>query len=587
MSPSQWKLMAALTGLVLLVVVVTGVLAGSELRNHVTERTARDLQQRAALARELAAGLRFDHTDTAELDALADRAGAAARSRITLIAPNGAVVGDSQIPLERLAAVENHGSRPEVAAALAGAVGRSQRRSGTVGRPLLYVALPVDGGAGGVVRAAADLSDVDAALAALRRELTTAAAAGLLAALVLSTAIAWYSVRPLRALQRLTAAVADGDLEHPVPLHFGDEFGAIADSIRRLAEQMRKQLAETTSDKERLQAVLDGMVEGVLVVDPDGQVVLANHRVGELFSVSHELVGRTPLSGLRSSELSEALLAAERADGPVSRTVHLHHPAPRTLRVQAVRFPGGGREPMGIVAVFHDVTELAQLESMRREFVANASHELRTPLAAIRGFAETLLGPGNLSESDRRSYLEIIDRHARRLGQLVGDLLELSRIESGSTELEQVPVDVGALIASLLREHELRASEASIELVSDVQEPAVANADASAVEQILTNLLDNAIKYTEPGGRVVLRARPVDGWLQIQVEDDGGGIPEEDLARIFERFYRVDKARSRELGGTGLGLAIVKHLAQGLGGEVHVESEVSRGTTFTVLLPPA
>jgi two-component system phosphate regulon sensor histidine kinase PhoR len=486
-----------------------------------------------------------------------------------------------------LEGVENHGSRPEVAAALKGSVGRSQRRSGTVGRPLLYVAVPVDGGAGGVVRAAVDLSDVDAAVAGLRRDLATAAAMGLLGAVVLSYAIAWYTVRPLRELQRLTAAAADGDLGHPVPRHFGDEFGAIADSIRRLAEQLREQLAETTSEKERLQAVLDGMAEGVLVVDPEGQVALANDRVGELFSVSHGLVGRTSLEALRSPELSEALVAAARDDDPVSQTIQLHHPTPRTLRVQAVRFPGGARESMGTVAVFHDVTELAQLERMRREFVANASHELRTPLAAIRGFAETLLRPSDLSESDRRSYLEIIDRHARRLGQLVGDLLELSRIESGKTELEQAPVDVGVLIASLLREYELRAAEASITLASDVQAPAIARADSSAVEQILTNLLDNAIKYTEPGGSVVLQAMPVDGWLQIRVADDGPGIPEEDLARIFERFYRVDKARSRDLGGTGLGLAIVKHLAQSLGGEINVESEVSRGSTFTLLLPKA
>jgi two-component system phosphate regulon sensor histidine kinase PhoR len=222
---------------------------------------------------------------------------------------------------------------------------------------------------------------------------------------------------------------------------------------------------------------------------------------------------------------------------------------------------------------------------MRREFVANASHELRTPLAAIRGFAETLLGDGSIPEEQRRSYLEVIDRHAKRLGTLVDDLLELSRIESGEYPLELQAVDVAGVAAVLLRDTEARLREKRLDAASETSGPTTAWADPQAVWQILSNLVDNAIKYTEPGGRIRIRVEGDPRRVCVRVSDTGAGIPERDLPRIFERFYRVDRARSRALGGTGLGLSIVKHLVQGQGGEIQVESEIGRGSTFTFSLP--
>jgi two-component system phosphate regulon sensor histidine kinase PhoR len=235
--------------------------------------------------------------------------------------------------------------------------------------------------------------------------------------------------------------------------------------------------------------------------------------------------------------------------------------------------------------VFHDISELARLEEVRRDFVANASHELRTPLAAIRGFAETLLDGGALVEAERRSYLEIIDRHAQRLTHIVHDLLELSTIERGRIRLEPVELDVGELVASLIRDSGPRLRERRLEIVHEAAGRVMAWADPHALEQILGNLLDNAVKYTEPGGRIEIRVENGDPKVRVRVKDTGIGIPEEDLARIFERFYRVDKARSRALGGTGLGLAIVKHLVQSLGGEISVQSRLGEGSTFTFTLP--
>jgi two-component system phosphate regulon sensor histidine kinase PhoR len=257
----------------------------------------------------------------------------------------------------------------------------------------------------------------------------------------------------------------------------------------------------------------------------------------------------------------------------------------RTLRVHAVRLPLGGAARAGTVAVLHDVTELMQLEKMRREFVANASHELRTPLAAIRGFAETLLGSPVLSDADRRAYLEVIDRHARRLSAIVGDLLELSKIESRETSPERLAVDTVKLAETLLHDWRPRLEEKQLTATLTSERPGIAWADPQACEQILSNLLDNAIKYTEPGGSIALRIGGDDRHVRIDVADTGMGIPERDLSRIFERFYRVDQARSRSQGGTGLGLAIVKHLVQSLGGEIEVESQLGRGSTFSFTLP--
>jgi two-component system phosphate regulon sensor histidine kinase PhoR len=301
--------------------------------------------------------------------------------------------------------------------------------------------------------------------------------------------------------------------------------------------------------------------------------------------VASKLRGRTALEAIRHAELAEVLKEAQNDDGPVSRAIEVTHPVHRTLRVHAVRLPPSAAARAGTVAVLHDVTELMQLEKMRREFVANASHELRTPLAAIRGFAETLLGNPALSDADRRTYLEVIDRHARRLSAIVSDLLELSTIESQETSFQLAAIDVARLAETLLQDLRPRLDEKKLSVTLTTERTGIARADAQACEQILSNLLDNAIKYTEPGGNIAVRIGGDDRSVRVDVADTGLGIPERDLGRIFERFYRVDQARSRAQGGTGLGLAIVKHLVQNQGGEILVESRLGRGSTFSFSLP--
>jgi two-component system phosphate regulon sensor histidine kinase PhoR len=334
----------------------------------------------------------------------------------------------------------------------------------------------------------------------------------------------------------------------------------------------------------QLQAVLNSMVEGVLVVDYELNVVLANERLRGMLGLAGVSEGLTSMEFARHAELDAVLREAAAMDEPVARMISVTYPVERFLQVHAIRFPTGSGKRLGTVAVLHDMTEVAQLEQVRREFVANASHELRTPLTAIQGFSETLLHSGDLKDSSR-SHLEIIDRHARRLGRLVGDLLQLSETEGGDVKLEPRDVDVAAIIARIVRELDSSFREKEVEIACDAAEAVNAWVDVHAFEQVVRNLLDNARQYTEPGDRVKVSAEREEKWACIRVEDTGIGIPERDLGRIFERFYRVDKARSRAAGGTGLGLSIVKHLVQGMGGEISVESRLGRGSTFTLRVP--
>ena len=568
MLTSPWRLMAVLAGLLLLGVLVAGVAAERGLREDEEKRALQVLREHAEVAASQLCPLVSPVGQRGDSDALCDRLGEALRTRVTLIAPGGALLGDSWVGAERLGSIESHAERPEVREALAGRVGSDVRRSNTSGRELHYFALPCEGG--GAVRVASEVAVEAASIAALRSRLAQAAALGL----VVATGAAWllsrYACGPIREIRRVAASIAEGHLDGRLPTSAGDELSPIAGAINQLAEQLR--------------AVLEGMVEGVLVVDAKGSLLLANSRLREFYDLTGDLVGRPYVEVVRDAAVDGVLRETAESDATVTRQLRVGRAVSRTVQVQAVRFPAGGTRA-GSVAVFHDISELARLEEVRRDFVANASHELRTPLAAIRGFAETLLESPSLTDAERRSYLEIIDRHAQRLAHIVHDLLELSTVERGRLRLEPVEVDVGQLVDSLIRDTQPRLRERRLEIGYSAQGKALAFADPRALEQVLINLLDNAMKYSEPGGRIELAVEEAGPKLRVRVRDTGIGIPEEDLGRIFERFYRVDKARSRALGGTGLGLAIVKHLVQSLGGEISVASRLGEGSTFTFTLP--
>jgi len=582
MGSVRLRLGAALVGLALVVAITFGVIALRSLEERARERLAESLEASAQLALALLGDDPFSAERRAEVQARVARAAQSHRARITLIASDGSVIADSEVSARALPTLENHAGRPEVAAALAGRVGRDQRVSGTVGRPFLYVAVPAPGG---VVRVAADSARVEAELAALRRALAVAGAVGLALAVALAAGFATLLTRRVQELRGVVRAIAAGDLSRRLPWRSGDELGAIASALDEMVEQLRRRLAQASDEQARLRAVLQGMVEGVLVLDRAGRVILANPRLRELFGVWGAVEGRPALEVIRRADVESALAEAARTPDPVVRELHLGADGGRDLEMHAVRFPAQGAQ-LGTVAVFHDVTEIHRLEGIRRDFVANVSHELRTPLTAIRGFAETLRG-SEVSAEQRRQYLDVILRHADRLTALIEDLLELSRIEGGTRELAPEPLDAAALARGLLQDLKPRLDAKRLRAECRAEPAPPVWADRRALEQIFLNLLDNAIKYSEPGGRIELSVSGSAAGVRVDVSDTGIGIPEADRARIFERFYRVDKARSRDLGGTGLGLSIVKHLVQAQDGELFVSSREGQGSTFTVRLPAA
>jgi two-component system phosphate regulon sensor histidine kinase PhoR len=431
--------------------------------------------------------------------------------------------------------------------------------------------------------ALAGATGVLAAGGSFRAALAAAALAGAAAGIARRPVLARIAA-PAEEVRLLAESLAAGRLDHRLPTHWADELGDIADALNRMADALARRLDESRSERARLEAVIDAMEEGVLVVGRDGHVLLANPRLRELFSTPAELEGRSLLEAVRQAEVVEALEQALLEGDSQVLEVATGPPPERFLRFSVAPFPSrDGRA--GAVAVFRDITELRQIERVRRDFVANASHELKTPLTAIRGFAERL-ADAELPDASAKHAVEAILGNSRRLGTLVEDLLELSRIESGGVPLRPEPIAVGELGERLLRELDPRLRTGEITAGVSVEGAGRVLADRRALEQVLANLLDNAIKYTPAGGRIEVRVGPAGpGRLRVEVEDTGQGIPRKDLPRIFERFYRVDPGRSRALGGTGLGLAIVKHQVQAMGGQVGVESQLGHGSRFWFDLP--
>ena len=579
----QRRLMIALSALVVAVSGLSGVWVDRALRARELAHIESWLGSSARTVAELARELPFDLAHEPELSELALRAAVAAGARVTLIAADGTVVADSEVRLADLASVANHASRPEVNAALAGRVGSNTRRSETVGRPFLYLAVPrAPPSPGGVVRIAADLTSVDTAVSELRSALVAGGVFALGAALLLSFFVSRALLRPVWAFRATLASLSSGDLGARVRWRSNDELGELARALDRMAEDLQQSHAAIVAERDRLAAVLRVMVEGVLVVDAEERIVLANPRLRELLGIRGEVEGLRPLAAVRNAEVDDALREALTDSQPVHREITLAGAERRVLAVHAASFAIG--DAKGAVAVFHDMSEVRRLETVRRDFVANASHEIKTPLTAIRGFAETLLS-SDLPARDTRNYLEIILRHSERLSRLVEDLLELSRLESGTYMLEPEELDLGPLVAKLCRELEPRLRERGISIRIQAEAAPRAFADARAVEQILQNLLDNALKYSDPVREIDVRVSAQGDAVRVDVADHGIGIPEADRARIFERFYRVDRGRAREQGGTGLGLSIVKHLVLASGGDVWVESTPGVGSTFSFTLP--
>jgi two-component system phosphate regulon sensor histidine kinase PhoR len=587
------KLTLTLVGFVALTTVAAGLYLNRALAAFAVETLEARLASTGRLLHDEARALVVRKAPPAAFHAFAVRAARPTASRITVIAADGRVLGDSEVAVEDLPRVENHRTRPEVRAALAGGVGRDQRTSATINVSLLYVALPiVDGGRPiGVIRAALPLTAVTSSYAEIHRVMLAGGVVALAVAFGIGLFVAGRVTKPVVQMQAIARQMSEGDFTVRAPIRSPDEIGSLGRALNGLAARLREKVHDLGHEQAKATAILDGMIEGVIAVDGRDVILLMNERARSMFGLDATRGERKPfLEVIRNTELHEVFHESRAAgEGSVShRELRLPSPVERRVQVNAVPLRLAADE-VGVVMVLHDVTELRRLEQVRTEFVANVSHELRTPLTAIQGYLETLLSGALEERENARRFLDIVFRHTERLGRLLNDLTDLSNIEMGRVSLKLAPTRLDEVVDTVLAIMGPKAASGRVTLQSRLSSdlPSVL-ADRDRLAQIVINLVDNAVKYTAEGGRVTVQAQtPADGQIEVDVIDTGVGIPSADLPRITERFYRVDKARSRELGGTGLGLAIVKHLVFAHGGQLRIESEPGRGTTVRVTLPVA
>lgn len=574
------KLFGASVLLVLGAVVCAGLILESELRGRMEANIDAEIARHVRSARELVSSSERGAT-IGEIDELADRLGAAIEMRVTIIAGDGRVLGDSELDAAQLRTVENHGSRPEVLAAREHDTGSSRRYSTTLRTEMLYAAAVVDESARGwVVRVARPLSEVEAAIARLRRQMFFAGLIGLFGAALMSALASAWMVRALRSLARSARAIAKGERRAPVDASSRDEIGRVAGSLNELAESVESTVTELATERARFETVLEAMTDAVVALDRERRITMMNSAALELLSVGEDATGRPLVDIIRVPALQD--LIAGGGDSTGSAELDLREGGRRVLaRVTPQRGTGGW------VLVMNDITALRRLETIRRDFVANVSHELRTPVSVVQANAETLLAGAADDAKHARPLLEALHRNAERMARLIADLLDLSRIEAGRYEISDSRLALRAVAARAVEAVERAAEHKDTTVEIDMPADLAVRADAKAVDQILVNFLDNAIKYTGPDGHVCVSARPNNGTVRIEVADDGPGIPEDHRARVFERFYRVDPGRSRDMGGTGLGLAIVRHLVEAMDGTVGVRAGDPEGAVFWVELPRA
>lgn len=583
-----WVIFPSFLGITLASVAVVSWHAARSMKTFFHRRTADDLTDRARLA---AAALRgpLATSDRDAIDARCKQLGKESHMRLTVVATDGTVLGDSD---EQPANMENHLSRPEIIAAKSSpdGVGAARRVSDTLKQELFYVAVAVRDGDRllGFVRAAIPTAPLDAEVFGMLQRIGFVAGLVGVAAAAISLWLSRRLVRPLEELRRGAERFSQGDLKHRVRGDFSLEIAAVADAMNQMAAALDARIRELIQQRNEGQAVLSSMVEGVIAVDSQQRIISMNQACARLLSTdAARAAGRSLQEVVRNPDLQQLVAGVLIGQKPLSQEIQLHQQGERQIEAHASVLRDAADREIGVLLVLHDVTRLRKLENMRRDFVANVSHELRTPITSIKGFVETLLDGAVENPEDAKRFLQIVAAQTDRLEAIIEDLLLLSRVEE-EHEHSEPTLEIGniqSIIEAAVSVCRLKADEKQIHLDIACDPSLRAEINPTLLEQALVNLIDNAVKYSNEGQTVHIEAELMPDELQIRVRDHGCGIPREHLPRIFERFYRVDKARSRSLGGTGLGLAIVKHIAQYHRGRATVESTLGKGSTFVLHLP--
>jgi two-component system phosphate regulon sensor histidine kinase PhoR len=529
----------------------------------------------------------LEANDFRRLEEMAKQLGTRSSTRITIILPDGRVVADSD---ENPAIMENHGNRPEFREALAEGLGRSLRFSGTLDQSMMYLALPIEeqGHVLAVLRTAIPATAIDENLRHIYHNIVLCVVIVAIAAAGVSLVLSRKISRPIAQMKETAQRFASGRFELRVPIPKQVELAELAQSLNEMARQLQERIETITRQRNEVEAILSSMTEGVLAVDVGGRIVSINRAAAKFLNTDPTRAkGRTVEEVVRNTDFQEFIHGIVNEERPSQTEMVLSGQKDRIVRLNGTALTDSKNDKSGAVIVISDMTRMRRLEDVRRDFVANVSHELRTPITSIKGFAETLLEGAFKEPEKAERFLQIIAKHSDRLNAIVEDLLSLSSLEEASQArkitFESAPIR--PVLDSVVAMSTIKAEDKDIAVELDCDDQTHAKINTVLLEQAVLNLVDNAIKYSEPKSRVRIEVRKEDETIAIAVRDSGSGIPREHQSRIFERFYVVDKSRSRKLGGTGLGLAIVKHIAEVHGGYVTLQSSPGIGSTFTIHLP--
>jgi two-component system phosphate regulon sensor histidine kinase PhoR len=520
--------------------------------------------------------------NTPELETLVKVLSSKIKARLTIVNNKGKVLAESEKSEADVLRMAGHADRPEIKTAFAGGIGEEIRYSSTLKIDMLYIALPIrdNNEIMGAVRLALPLSSVQKTLSTVRKAIFLSLFFALGLAFVLGSLLTQAIIKPINKIIHISRKFSSGDFSHKILLDSKDEIGELADTLNMMADSLEDKIKKVEIKNQQLKAILESMVEGIIVTDKSGHIISLNPTVEKIFNISEQdAEGKLFLEIIRNNDIADIINYVLKNGKFKSCELSLVWPVQRMFEINATPI-FEKNSVSGCLLVIHDITQIRRLETMRKDFVANVSHELKTPLTSIKGFVETLLEGALEDKENSRHFLQIIQDHANQLDNLVSDLLDLSHLESQEIKLETQSFDLKGLTDDILAGFKSQLKRKSIKAENILSGGLIVKADKNKIGQVLTNLIDNAIKFNQEKGSVKIYSQDLDDKIKIFVEDSGIGVPEKDIPRIFERFYRVDKARSRELGGTGLGLSIVKHTIELHGGNVGVESAEGFGSKF-------
>lgn len=583
----QYKITTIIALTVAIVLIGIYGFLNDRLQKERYQRIYRSLVSEAKLSKSYLENLNLAEDFDQYIDSLADQIADDLNVRVTIVDNKGRVIGDSEISADNLQKMENHLYRPEIQKALEEGFGESRRFSTTVQKDMLYVAYPfVRGDSLGVVRLSLPLSEIQKVSNDLKKILTAALLIAFFIANGIGLIASMLVVKPIKDVSSIIRAISQGNYQKRSDLSTNDEIAEMGNSINHMADQIQSKIREITDNKSRFEAVFLSMFDGVMVVNGQGQISLMNETLKTFFNGNESFIGKKTLELVRNIEIQNMVdHILEKKSSMEFKEISLVMEEERILQIHVTPLIKNNRRD-GAVLVFHDITELRKLENVRKDFVANVSHEIRTPVTNIKGYAETLIDGALDDKENAQEFLQIILSDSDRLSQLVDDLLDLSKIESGKLKLNMEIFSLEDIVDRVVLGFKMQCAQKGLMIKKQIDKNiSKIVADKDSIEQVILNLIDNAVKYNRPGGAIIVSLKQVDSCVNLSVEDTGIGIPSVDLSRIFERFYRVDKARSRQLGGTGLGLSISKHIIQAHNGDIVVKSELAKGTVFTISLP--